>query len=171
VKAPDVVIESFAGLLDLRESTGDHKPVHLLVIGDGPMGSEIEEDARRRGLAKTVHFSGKRPHKEVALWMNIADCLCLCSRGEGMPNAVLEALASGLPVLATDVGACREMLDQEQYGLITDVDDSDAMAPLLADILSIDVDRAAMASRHGERSWTDQAREILRLLGGERGEG
>ena len=88
-----------------------------------------------------------------------------------MPNAVLEALASGLPVVATDVGACREMLGREQYGRIVDVDDSGEMAASLSEVLSVNVDRVSMASRHGKRSWSDQAGDILRLLRGERGEG
>jgi glycosyltransferase involved in cell wall biosynthesis len=165
VKAPDVMIESFVELQDALGSMRDHKPVHLLFIGDGPMRSKIQAEVRNGGLEENVHFIGKRPHKEVALWMNVADCLCLCSSNEGMPNAVLEALASGLPVAATDVGACREMLEQEQYGRVSPVNDPGAMASLLGEILNMDTDRATMAARHGKRDWSDQAMDILSLLG------
>ncbi len=74
------------------------------------MRRELEKQADELGIRESVHFPGNRPHEEVALWMNAADCLCLPSRSEGMPNVVLEAVASGLPVVATEVGAVREVL-------------------------------------------------------------
>lgn len=88
--------------------------LRLLFIGDGPMRKELEIQAGKLGIADSVIFLGSRPHEEIALWMNAADCLCVPSRSEGMPNVVLEALASGLPIVATDVGAVREMLEGEK---------------------------------------------------------
>ena len=161
VKAPDIMIKSFERF---QKTTQSHKRVHLLFIGDGPMMSSVRECIRERGLEGMVHLLGRRSHEEVSLWMNLADCLCLCSRSEGMPNVVLESLASGLPVVATDVGACREMLGREQYGRIVDVDDTGEMAASLSEVLSVNVDRTSMASRHGKRSWSDQAKDILSLL-------
>jgi len=161
VKAPDIMIESFERF---QKTTQSNRRVHLLLIGDGPMMSAVRERIRERGLEGMVHLLGRRSHDEVSLWMNLADCLCLCSRSEGMPNVVLESLASGLPVVATDVGACREMLDEEKYGSVVRVDDVQALALSMEETLNSDCDRVAMAARHGQRSWRDQAREILRLM-------
>lgn len=140
-------------------------PVSLLVIGSGPMRAGLERQARELGIAEHVHFLGNRPHSEVALWMNRADVLCLASRNEGMPNVVVEALASGLPVVATDVGACREMLEGEPAARICRSEDTDGLARALCEVLAMKVDRKAMAERYaGKYSWRKTAETIVRLM-------
>lgn len=81
-----------------------------------------------------------------------------------MPNAVLEALASGLPVVATDVGACREMLAGEAAARVVPAGDATGLAAGISDVLAMDVDRAAMAARHGKRSWDVMADEVLDVM-------
>jgi len=136
----------------------------LVIIGDGPMRKGLERRVRESGLDGSVCFLGVRPHGEIALWMNRAGVLCLASRSEGMPNAVLEALASGLPVVATDVGACREMLEGEPAARIVKPGDAEAMAAAIRDLLATPVDRQAMAERHGKRSWDAMAREMVTIV-------
>jgi glycosyltransferase involved in cell wall biosynthesis len=104
----------------------------------------------------------------MPLWMNFCDCLCLSSWSEGMPNVILEALASGLPVVATDVGACRDLLDDEPMARLVPPGDAPKMAEAIGDLLSRTVDRPALAARNGKRSWADQAQEVLALIGKER---
>ena len=97
--------------------------------------------------------------------MNAADCLCLSSRSEGMPNVVLEALASGTPVVATDVGACRDLLGAEPAARLVPPESPAALAQGLEALLAAPVDRPAMARRNASRfSWDRQARTILSLM-------
>ena len=138
---------------------------HLLIIGSGPMRGQLERMARELGIADQVHFLGNRPHSEVAIWMNRADVLCLTSRSEGMPNVVVEALASGLPVVATAVGACPELLADEPAARLCPSEDIDALAVALKGVLGEMIDRPALASRHQTRySWRQQAEVLVRLI-------
>ncbi len=163
VKGPDVLIEAWKRLRM-------HHPPHsggaprLVLLGDGPMRKGLERRVREEGLAESVEFSGVRPHEEIALWMNGADVLCLSSRSEGMPNVVLEALASGLPVVATDVGACREMLAGESASRVVPADDAAALAAGISELLAMEVDRAVLAARHGKRSWDAMAQDVVDVL-------
>lgn len=163
VKGPDILSRAFDSFRRLR---GAIAPVRLVVIGEGPMRAELERWALSPGLAGSVFFAGCRPHHEVAMWMNVADCLCLPSRSEGMPNVVLEAAASGLPVVAADVGACREMVGGDPLARVVDPGDASGMAEAMALLSSAsDETRQALAQRHGRRTWGDQARAILDLVG------
>ncbi|MDA1043889.1 MAG: glycosyltransferase, partial [Verrucomicrobia bacterium] len=107
-----------------------------------------------------------RPHGEMSNWMSLAACLCLSSRTEGMPNVVLEALATGVPVVATDVGACGDMLSQEPAGQVVASEDVHGLATALISTVTADIDRKSVAARHGGYSWRDQAEQILNLIHG-----
>lgn len=160
VKAPDVLIAAFAAM----HGGGVHAPPHLVLIGTGPLERSLRRQCDDLGVTARVHLVGPQDHARVAQWMNAADCLCLCSRSEGMPNVVLEALASGLPVVATAVGSCPDMLRGEPAARLVPVDDEQALAQALRELLTMSVDRAALAARHGHRRWRDQAADILALM-------
>jgi glycosyltransferase involved in cell wall biosynthesis len=154
--------EESSSLRPLRSSVQNP---HLLIIGGGPLRGKLERMAKELGIADRVHFLGNRPHGEVALWMNAADVLCLTSRSEGMPNVVAEALASGLPVVATDVGACREMLEGEPAARVCRSEDVEGLAGAVAEVLAMEVDRKAMAEKYaGKYSWRKTAERIVGMM-------
>jgi glycosyltransferase involved in cell wall biosynthesis len=159
VKAPEVALQALAQVLKTR------KTVDLIVVGDGPLKKGLMKTAQQLNLTDQVFFVGRRGHEEIPLWMNFCDCLCLSSWSEGMPNVILEALASGLPVVATEVGACRDLLEGEPMARLVPPGDVPQMAKALDDLMTQTVDRAALAARHGKRSWEDQAAEVLALIG------
>jgi len=80
----------------------------LVLVGSGPQRADLERIAARAGISDRVHFLGFRD--DVAAILARSDLLVLPSRWEGMPNVVLEAMASGLPVVATDVEGVAELL-------------------------------------------------------------
>jgi glycosyltransferase involved in cell wall biosynthesis len=150
----------------LRASVQTLSSPRLIVIGSGPLRATLERQAQQLGISDHVQFLGNRPHSEVALWMNRADVLCLTSRSEGMPNVVVEALVSGLPVVATAVGACPDLLANEPAARICPSEDVEAIAEALKSVLEQSVDRQALASRHAAQySWSRQAEGLLRLMG------
>jgi glycosyltransferase involved in cell wall biosynthesis len=163
IKGPDVFMES---LSLLQSSAFSPQPTVSVIIGEGPLRRSLERRAKQLGLGDSVVFLGRQPHTEVARWMNVADVLCLTSRSEGMPNVVIEALVSGLPVVVTDVGACRELVADEPLARWCLSEDTQALARAMRDLLTGHADRAAMAARHAPRySWAQQARRILGLMG------
>lgn len=176
VKGPDVLLKAFSELerkLSSESLCGQplsteelkNPTTELLIIGTGPMRRQLERIAHHLKIAERVHFLGNRSHDEVAQWMNLADVLCLTSRSEGMPNVVVEALASGLPVVATAVGACPELLADEQAARLCLSEDVSAIADGLRAMLELKVDRQALAGRHAQHySWRRQAESLLRVM-------
>ena len=158
VKGPDVLLDAFARL------RAEDARYRLAVVGQGPMEQALRRRAARIG---GVSFLGTRPQTEIGRWMNAADCLVLSSRSEGMPNVVMEALASGLPVVATDVGCCRRLLADEKLARVVPAGAAECMAEEILEIGRLMPDRAAMAARHASYTWRDQAKRILALMRGE----
>jgi glycosyltransferase involved in cell wall biosynthesis len=90
--------------------------VRFTVVGDGPMRATVEEQARALGLGESLELVGERGDVDEVL--RAADLFWLTSSWEGMPNVVLEAMASGLPVVATDVGGTRELINSGREGFL-----------------------------------------------------
>ena len=102
------------GHADLLEALAELQPdrrVTLDLVGDGPLRAELQELAHRLGLDQAVRFHGERPKAEVAGFMQRADLFVLPSRFENLPCVLIEALASGLPFVATAVGGVPQLAD------------------------------------------------------------
>ena len=111
-----------------------HPSAALVVVGDGKLRGALEEDARRRGIAGRVRFTGLRSDVEDLL--PAADLFVLPSLLEGLPNAVLEAMASGLPVVATDVDGVGEAVIDGVTGTLVPPADSGALGAAIEDLLA-----------------------------------
>jgi glycosyltransferase involved in cell wall biosynthesis len=98
----------------------------LLLVGNGPLRSSLEAAAKAAGIAERVHFAGWRP--DVPEILAASSLLVLPSLWEGMPNVVLEAMASRLPVVASDVEGVRELLGPNAAGQTVPHGDSERLA-------------------------------------------
>jgi glycosyltransferase involved in cell wall biosynthesis len=133
------LIERKDPLLALRTFkawSGARADCALVFIGRGPLEDAVLAEAGRLGLVRQVRILGELPPTELARWYAAADALLLTSRREGRPNVVLEALACGLPVLATDAGGTRELLGALPGSLCAERDPhhlAKALANLLAE--------------------------------------
>ena len=109
--------------------------VCLLLVGDGPVRSALEAEASRLGITDRVRFVGWQ--EDVNAFLNAMDVFALSSDFEALPFSALEAMAAGLPVVATDVGGVREAVLDGETGYIVPQGDEDALADridcLLAD--------------------------------------
>lgn len=133
----------------------------LFVIGDGPLRERFENLIRENSLTDRVRLIGSRNQAELAEWYSAADLFCLTSSREGSPNVVSEALACGLPVIATDTGGVRDLIGgADSCRLVsTDITPED-LAVEISQALKALPDRRAIAAS-GRRSWDDAAQEIL----------
>jgi glycosyltransferase involved in cell wall biosynthesis len=91
-------------------------PAHLVIVGDGPLRNELVQLARDYNMMDRVHFLGAR--KDVSEILGAFDVYVLCSESEGMSNTILEAMASGRPVVATAVGGNPELVVDGETGLL-----------------------------------------------------
>ena len=116
----------------------------LLIIGDGPEKASLRERCRALGLDSTVVFAGHRT--DVDVFYSMADILALPSHSEGSPNVVLEAMAAGVPVVATAVGGVPEIVEHARTGLLVPAGRPDAMAKAMASLLTDEKLRRSLAA-------------------------
>ncbi len=90
------------------------------------MGAELKALAEKLKVSEYIEFLGYVPHNEISNYYSTSDVFVLPSRNEGMSNTVLEAMASGLPVITTDTGGTRELIDGN--GIIVPIEDSDVIS-------------------------------------------
>jgi glycosyltransferase involved in cell wall biosynthesis len=111
-------------VLILREQ---FSALRVNIIGEGPERANLENLTRQLGVTEQVNFAGLQTKAQVAGWMRASDCLVLTSGWENQPVAVLEALACGLPVVATNVGGIPEIVNP-QNGVLVPPDDPGSLA-------------------------------------------
>lgn len=132
--------------------TRTRRDFRVEIVGDGQLRSRYEELVRRRGLADLVTFHGWVPKDEVPRLLRAADFFVLTSRYDSNPCAVIEALASGLPVVATAVGGIPDLVG-DGMGLLAEPQDPESIARRIATALDEEHrwDRAAIARTARER--------------------
>jgi len=99
---------------------------HLVFVGDGPERSGLEHRAAELGCAETVHFLGTR--QDVPALLNAMDLFVFPSHFEGLPGAVIEAMAAGLPIVATPVDGNSDLIEGYRSGLFVDVESPQQLA-------------------------------------------
>ena len=119
----------------------------LAIAGDGPLRPSLERVAAEEGVNGRVRFLGVRP--DVRALMGDADAIVLSSRWEGLPLSALEALASGTPLVATDVRGLRELVTDGQDALLVP-EEPEALAAALGRVLD-DSELAARLAEAGKR--------------------
>jgi glycosyltransferase involved in cell wall biosynthesis len=109
-------------------------PVRLVMIGAGPLRGALEWQARAAGVA--AEFPGVVEHERLPAWMGRADAFALPSFSEGHPKALIEAMAAGLPCVASDCAGNRALVKDGETGLLVDARDPAALAGALERVLS-----------------------------------
>ncbi len=94
------------------------KQIRLNLVGDGPEREFLETLVAQYSLHDIVHFGGEVPTAEIPDLLAESDVMVLASHSEGRPNSVLEAMASGLPVIATNIPGVNEIIHQQETGLL-----------------------------------------------------
>ena len=122
--------------------------VHLVLIGAGPSRCALEELATELQVDRRVYFTG--PLVEAENLHQFFDVSVLCSRSEGFPNVVIEALAAGCPLVATPVGGIPEVILDRQTGLLVPIDQPEALAASVEELRR----DAALRQRLGEAGAT-----------------
>jgi glycosyltransferase involved in cell wall biosynthesis len=127
-KGHTYLLEAFAPLVST------HPDWDLVLVGDGPQRHNLEKLVARLGLGGRVHVVGNRD--DVETWLNAFDLFVLPSYGEeGVSQSVMQAMAAGLPVVATTVGAMAEAVQHERTGLLVPPRDSNALRAALGRLM------------------------------------
>lgn len=153
-KGHHIAIEALAQLPD----------VTLLIAGSGPDRAKLEALAARLGVADRVRFAGVVPQAELKWWYAAADVLTLCSSREGWANVLLEAMACGTPVIATNIWGTPEVVSTPDAGRLMRERDAISLAEAWHQLMQAPPAREAVR-RHAERfSWDDTTRGQLELF-------
>jgi glycosyltransferase involved in cell wall biosynthesis len=110
-----------------------HPQTHLLIFGDGPERRRLERFSEELGVAEHVHWMGHR--SDVARWLPHLDCFWNASGYEGQSNALMEAMACGVPVIASDIAGNRDLIIDGQTGLLFPVGQRTRLAALTRQVL------------------------------------
>ncbi len=138
--------------ITLLESMRGLRPdlaAHLLIVGDGPERSRIEAAALALGITSDVTFTGQVPSAEP--FYALADLAVLSSRSEGSPNALLEAMAARVPVVATAVGGVPEIASDGESALLVEPGNAENMYKAMTTLLSDAGFAGRLASQGYER--------------------
>jgi glycosyltransferase involved in cell wall biosynthesis len=143
----------------------DYPGARLSIAGSGPEAAALAALARELGIADRVRFTGRLDRDQMAALYRDADLMLNASRVDNMPNAILEALASGLPVVTTDAGGIPFIVQQRETAMLVPVDDPAAMAAAAREVLDDLALRAALATagRHEVQRyrWSSVRTELL----------
>ncbi len=170
---PDIEAVVYVGGIDVKKGLrelveaaaalhADRPALHFFLVGSGPDRSLIEELIHSRNAAGYIHFAGGCTFNEVAIWMAAANLFTLPSYMEGCPNVVLEALACGRPVVATNVGGIPEIMSNA-CGRLVPPRQPGPLAEAIADVLDRSWDPAAISAQWS-RSWSAPAAELLDIF-------
>jgi glycosyltransferase involved in cell wall biosynthesis len=129
-KGVDVLLAAWRGV---QERLPASRRATLVIVGAGPGQAQLECLAASLGITESVKFVGEQ--SDVAAWLRLSDVAVLPSRWEGMPNALLEAMASGLPCVATRVSGSEEVIQHGVNGLLVEPEDDVALAEALLTVL------------------------------------
>lgn len=148
-----------------------HLPDHRLVlVGDGPERAALAGLAARLGVADRVRFAGTKPHAELPRWYTAADVMVLASSREGWANVLLESMACGTPVVATDAWGSREAVAAPEAGIVVDQASPAALAEAVRRLAAAPPGRAATRAYAERFSWdattAGQLALFRRLTGG-----
>lgn len=160
------------GLNYLIEAVGElvlkYPEIRLKIMGDGSARFALESCVREKGLQKNVTFLGRIPREETAQYYQEASLFVLPSLNEGMSNAMLEALASGLPIVATPTGGTAELVTEGVNGMIVPEKSSQALIDAIEQFLqnrNLVVEYGAASRRRAEaQGWDKVADHFKQIL-------
>jgi len=150
-KAPHILIDAFSRCIN------DGFNLELVFVGDGKHRSELEAQAKRLGLAKRVVFCGQLSNDQVQSQLDQADLFILASIQEGLPRAMVEAMARGLPCIGSTVGGIPELLPAED---LVPSGDTDALARKINEVVSNSERMECMSKQNLARA-SDFREELL----------
>ncbi len=160
VKGHRYLIEAMKYIIKVRDDT------MLVIVGDGPLKKELENQIKKLGLDGYIKLVGAKPHEEISLWMNAADLFVLPSLSEGNPTVMFEALGVGLSFVGTAVGGVPEIITSEDYGLLCPPADPECLAEKILIALEKDWDREKIRKYAKQFTWEEIARKTFEVYNG-----
>jgi len=132
--AVDMLIEA----VYILKSMSPHLKFKVLIVGDGPKRDPLELQVSKSELENYIIFTGAVPYEHIPDYLGMSDIFVRASRSEGLGTSFLEAMAMGVPIIATPVGGIPDFLTDEKTGLFVEVDDAHDIARKIKKLLEND---------------------------------
>jgi len=140
-----------------------HPDACLVIAGKGEEEATLRDLAAKEGVEKCVAFQGHIPNELLIKWYNAADVFCLASSREGWANVIMESMACGLPVVATNVWGAPEIITSQDVGILVERD-TDSIAKALSHALNQKWDRTKIRAHVEKRTWDVVADEVYSVF-------
>ena len=162
LKGHRILIEALARLIPR------HPQAHLVIIGEGPERARLVELARQLGVESRLTLTGALPNEDLLRWYSAADVLLLASSREGWANVLLESMACGTPVVATNVGGSPEVVADGSVGCLVAQRSAEAFSIAIEEMIQRKPDRAHVRAYAEGFSWQKTTQAQLALFNGVR---
>ncbi len=146
-KGHTYLFRAFKGVLEA------HEDIQLLLVGDGLLEDSLKSEAEELGLGENIVFLGAQD--DVNQYLAQAHIFVLPSLREGIPLSVIEAMASGLPVIASDVGGLKEMIQEDENGLLCPPKNSDLLKNAILSLLE-DTQKCSQFAQASRQTYLDK---------------
>ncbi|ADD08057.1 glycosyl transferase group 1 [Aciduliprofundum boonei T469] len=135
-----------------------------IVIGDGPLKTDLRNEVKKRGLEKYIKFIGEIPlDEDVARYIAAADVFVLPTLDEGNPTVMFESLGCGVPFIGSKVAGIPEIITSEDYGLLTEPKNTADLAKKLSIALDEEWDKSKILEYAKQFSWENISKETIEL--------
>jgi glycosyltransferase involved in cell wall biosynthesis len=155
IKGHKYLIEAMNEIVQYRND------IQCYIIGGGRTETEIKKQITKNGLEKYVKLVGSKPHDEIPTWMNACDIFIMPSLKESFGTVQIEAMACGKPVVATRNGGSEEIVTSDDYGLLVEPGDSQALTEKIVIALDKDWDEGKIINYAKQYQWDNLAEQIL----------
>ena len=156
------------GVIELLDGfgavAGRYPELDLVYAGAGSMHDAIVAKADALGLSVRVRMLGATNYDEIPAWMGNCRFLALPSHNEGVPNVILEAMASGKPVLATNVGGIPEIIVSSEFGILIAAGDWEGIAKAIPEMLEKEWSERTIKARARDFTWERNIDQMLEVL-------
>ena len=160
-------LKASKGCLDLIDAFAMFKDENgiadLIIIGSGPCEAAIQTKIEQLGLTRCVHLAGQQKHELLPTWMGAADLIVLPSHAEGVPNVLLEAMACGKPIVATNIGGIPEIVPDD-CGILVEPKQVMQLAHAIKDVLEKPWNTKAIVTYASNYVWEKNVKLISAMF-------
>jgi glycosyltransferase involved in cell wall biosynthesis len=157
IKGQDILIKSISKVISKVSD------VYTVIVGSGPWYQHLKNLTVKLGIDNKVLLVGGKAHEDIPIWLNAADFFVLPSLCEGFPTVLPEAMACGLPIIASDVGGVSEAIEIGTTGYLFKSGDVDHLTSTLLNALNRKWDTSYIIESSKKYNWTNLSKQIMNV--------
>ena len=147
----------------MQEIVKKRKDIICIIVGGGGLRNRLLRQVKKAGLQNTISLVGMKEHTEIPTWINACDLFVLPSLSEGNPTVMFECLGCGKPFIGTKVGGIPEVITSEDYGILVEPANSEALAESLFLALEKNFDKDKILKYSKQFAWEEIVKQIVSI--------